>query len=427
MTRRPWILMAALMTPVLLVLLALVSGLLVLLARQGGLEPFQVPTEGASPRLSQDAIERGRYLARLGNCDGCHTMQGGVELAGGRAFRTDYGVVYSTNLTPDPDHGIGTWSVEEFRHTMRHGVSRNGVLTPVFPYASFRHLTDQDLDALLAYLRTVPASNAPRVASELSFPANLPGSMLAWRLLYFRPLSVQPAVDVTLARGAYLVNGIGHCATCHAARGPFASPTDGNQLGGARNAGWFAPGLHGQGLKRFAEGDLARYLKGDAPDSVGGYGLMADVIARNLQHLTDDDARAIEAWLRALPAPPPRIKPGLRVKASAEVLALGGKVYTQHCADCHGEFGEGIEHKYPSLHGSPAITQDDPINLVKLIKFGAVAPTTPANSEPHTMPPFAQDLSAEEIAAVVNLLRSQTNTGALPVGASQVSDIGGME
>ena len=424
MTRRPWILMAALMTPL---LLALLSGLLVLLARQGGLEPFRVPTDGTLPSLSQDAIERGRYLATLGNCAGCHTTYGGAELAGGYAFRTDYGVVYSTNLTPDPDHGIGAWSVEEFRHTMRHGVSRNGVLSPVFPYASFRHLTDQDLDALLAYLRTVPASNAPRVASELSFPANLPGSMLAWRLLYVRPLSVRLPLDATLARGAYLVNGIGHCATCHAARGPFASPTDGNQLGGARNAGWFAPGLHGQDLKRFAEGDLARYLKGDAPDSVGGYGLMADVIARNLQHLTDDDARAIEAWLRALPAPPPRIKPGLRVKASAEVLALGGKVYAQHCADCHGESGEGIEHKYPSLHGSPAITQDDPINLVKLIKFGAVAPTTPANSEPHTMPPFAHDLSAEEIAAVVNLLRSQTNTGALPVGASQVSDIGGME
>jgi len=348
-------------------------------------------------------------------------------LAGGRAFKTDYGEVYSSNLTPDSTHGIGDWSAEEFRHAMRHGVSRNGVLSPVFPYASFRHLSDQDLDALLSYLRSVPPSTAPQKANALRFPANLPGSMLVWRMLSYRPLDTRVPADATLARGAYLVNGIGHCATCHAARGSLASVSGDHQFWGARNADWFAPALQGQSLRRFAEGDLARYLQGEAPGDVGGYGLMADVIARNLQHLADDDAQAIEAYLRALPEPPRKPKPSVRVQASADSLATGANAYAQHCADCHGESGEGIESKYPSLRASSAIIQDDPINLVKLIKFGAVAPTTTRHSKPYSMPPFAQALSSTELAAVVNLLRTHANEHALPVSADEVSAMGGID
>jgi mono/diheme cytochrome c family protein len=422
--RRRVLLLAAVLTPL---LLAGLTVLLMLVAQQGGFAPFRVPMQGAMPSQSLDAVARGRYLATLGNCAGCHTVRGGVELAGGRAFKTAYGTVYSTNLTPDQAHGIGAWSVEEFRHAMRHGVSRNGVLSPVFPYASFRHLTDQDLGALLSYLHSVPASATPRRANALRFPANLPGALLAWRLLYFRPAPARVADDATQARGAYLVNGIGHCATCHAARGAFASAAGGDQLWGARNAGWFAPALHGPGLARFALGDVAAYLQGDAPGDIGGYGLMADVIARNLQHLGDDDAQAIEAYLRTLPAPPPKPPSAVRVQASAASLALGAKVYAQHCVDCHGDSGEGIAGKYPALRASPAITQDDPINLVQLIKFGALAPTTPADAEPYSMPPLAQILSAEEVAAVVNLLRSQANPHALPLGAHEISAMAGIE
>lgn len=422
--RRRLLLLGAVMTPL---LIAGLATFLVLLARQGGITPLRVPEQGSPPIQSHAAIERGRYLATLGNCIGCHTPRGGVELAGGRAFKTDYGVVYSSNLTPDPVHGIGAWSAEEFRHAMRHGVSRNGVLSPVFPYASFRHLSDSDLDALLSYLRSVPPSATPRQPNAWRFPANLPGAMLAWRMLNYRPLGARAPGDARLARGAYLVNGIGHCATCHAARGSLAATVGNHQLWGARNADWFAPALQGRGLQRFPEGDLARYLKGEAPGGVGGYGLMADVIARNLQHLTDEDAQAIEAYLRALPEPPPKPEPPVRVQANAESLAAGAAVYAQHCADCHGDSFEGIEGKYPSLRTSSAIIQDDPINLVKLIKFGAVAPTTRTHAEPFSMPPFAQTLSSTELAAVVNLLRAQANQDAMPVGADEVSGMGGIE
>lgn len=409
-------------------LLALLAVLVVLLARQGGLVPFRVPTGGPPPPpTSAVQLERGRYLATLGNCAGCHTATGAAPLAGGRAFRTRYGTVYSTNLTSDATHGIGAWSAAEFRHAMRHGVSRNGVLSPVFPFASFRHLSDADLDALLGYLRSVAPSGRPRVPHRFGFPANLPGAMTAWRMLYYRPGPAEPPADAAGARGAYLVEGIGHCATCHASRGTLASQEAGGRLGGARNAGWYAPALHGPALERFAPGEIAAYLKGDAPRAIGGYGLMADVIARNLQHITDDDARAIEQYLRALPAPAAERQPTRRVHASPESLAAGRDVYDAHCVDCHGERGEGEAGKFPPLRGSPALAQADPINAIKLVLFGAVAPSTPGNPMPHTMPPMSQALSADEVAAVLNYLRLQQDEGARPLGADDVRALGAIE
>lgn len=422
MKRRRLLIVAALAVPL---LLALLAASFVLLSLQGGMAPFRVPEQGTRPTATPAMVERGRYLATIGNCSGCHTTRGGTPLAGGRAFRTNYGVVVSTNLTPDPRHGIGAWTVEEFRHAMRHGVSRNGVLSPVFPYASFRHLTDADLDALLAYLGSVPASDTPRTANALAFPASLPGAMAAWRLLYFRPAPQRTQADPTLARGAYLVEGIGHCATCHASRGAFASQSGGNQLWGGRSAGWHAPALHGPALSRFDEGDVARYLQGAAPDGIGAYGLMADVVAGNLQHLTREDAGAIEAYLRKLPPPPARREPNLRRQATPESLAAGRAVYDRHCADCHGARGEGEPGKSPPLRGSSALAAPDPVNLIKLVLFGAVAPSTPLNPAPYTMPPFAQELTASEVAAVVNVLRLQANESAAPIDAAEVQAVSG--
>jgi mono/diheme cytochrome c family protein len=420
--RRTLLIVAVLAVPL---ILALLAASFVLLSLQGGMAPFRVPEQGARPAATPAMIERGQYLATIGNCSGCHTARGGTPLAGGRAFRTTYGVVHSTNLTPHPQHGIGAWTAEEFRHAMRHGVSRNGVLSPVFPYASFRHLTDADLDALLAYLGTVPSSDTPRTGNALRFPASLPGAMAAWRLLYFRPAPQREQADPTLARGAYLVEGIGHCATGQASRGALASQAGGNQLWGARNAGWYAPPLHDAALSRFDQGDVAGYLRGAAPGGIGAYGLMADVVAGNLQYLTKEDAGAIEAYLRQLPPPPRGREPQLRRRATHESLAAGRDIYDRHCADCHGDRGEGEPGKYPPLRGSSAVAADDAVNLINLVLFGAVAPSTPLNPAPYTMPPFAQVLSASEVAAVVNVLRLQENEAAVPVDASGIQAVSG--
>lgn len=426
MTLRRRLLFAAIVLLPLLLLAAGWIGLMFL--QQGGMAPFRVPT-GIARVVSADAasIERGRRLAQIGNCGGCHTAHGGVPYAGGRAFATPYGTIHSSNLTPDAQHGIGAWSLAEFRHAMRHGVSRNGVQAPVFPYANFALLDDAELDALFAFLATLsPAAQTPP-ADRFEFPASLPGAMTAWRLMYYRPTPPRAATTVALQRGAALVNGIGHCAVCHGTRGTFSSLAAGARLDGGRVSGWYAPALNTQTLARYAPGTLAQYLRGASIEGHAAYGKMADVIAQNLQHLDAADADAMEAYLRTLaPAPPARRETAMW-EMPAEQRALGDRLYAEHCADCHGKDGRGEAGKYPSLQTSLAITGPDPINAIKLTLFGAVAPATPQNPQPHTMPPFAQTLSASDVAALVSALRARWGQNARPVSAGDVDAWGGID
>lgn len=418
-------------TIVLLPLALLAAGWIGLMfLQQGGMAPFRVPT-GIARVVPTDAasIERGRRLAQIGNCGGCHTAHGGSAYAGGRAFATPYGTIHSSNLTPDVRNGIGAWSLDEFRHAMRHGVSRNGVQAPVFPYANFALLDDAELDALFAFLATLPAAAQMPAADRLEFPASLPGAMTAWRLLYYRPAPLRAANTAApaLQRGAALVNGIGHCAVCHGTRGAFSSLAEGARLDGGRVPGWYAPALNTQTLARYAPGALARYLRGASIDGHAAYGKMADVIAQNLRYLDAADADAMEAYLRTLaPAPPSRHETGAW-ELPAEQRALGDRLYTEHCADCHGQDGRGEADKYPSLRTSSAITGPDPINAIKLTLFGAVAPATPQNPQPWTMPPFAQTLSAADVAALVSTLRARWGQNARPVSASDVDAWGGID
>ncbi|WP_386067098.1 cytochrome c [Tahibacter sp. UC22_41] len=415
-------------TIVLLPLLLIAAGWITLLyLQQGGSAPFQVP-QGFARVVPDDAalIEHGRALARIGNCAGCHTAHGGKVYAGGRAFATPYGTIYSSNLTSDPQHGIGAWSLQEFRHAMRHGVSRNGVQSPVFPYANFARLPDADVDALFAYLATVPAVAVTPPADNLEFPANLPGAMAAWRLLYYRPDPPRMAAPAN-ARGAALVEGIGHCAVCHGTRGLFSSLAEGPRLDGGRVLGWYAPALNAQSLQSYAPGAVAAYLRGAAVDGHAAYGKMADVVAQNLQHLDAADADAVEAYLRALPAPPPSRREPTNWELPSEQRARGDRLYDENCADCHGKDGRGKDGNYPSLVTSSAITGPDPINAIKLTLFGAVGPATPQNPRPYTMPPFAQKLSSADVAALVSTLRARWGANPRPVSPGDVDAWGGID
>jgi mono/diheme cytochrome c family protein len=410
--------------------LAFVSWAGVMFMAQGGMTPLRLPDTGTRQLSSNpQVLERGSYLARIGNCAGCHTRQGGQPYAGGRGFGTAYGRIYSSNLTPDPSHGIGSWTREEFHHAMRHGVSRSGVQSPVFPYANFAHLAAADLDALFDYLSSVPAVAEAATADVLEFPANLPGAMLFWRMLNYRPVALAEAAEQSVAwrRGRDLVNGIGHCAICHGSRGSLAALSDAAQLGGSPISGWYAPPLDQLSLQRYAPGQLAHYLRGGLVDGRGGYGGMADVIAHSLQHLQATDADSIETYLRSLPPAPPAATRPAPLKASDQHIALGNRLYTEHCADCHGSDGEGEAGKYPALQDSPALTGPDPINAIKLVLFGAVPPSTPLNPRPYSMPPYAQQLSADEVAALINAMRQRWGQrDAAPVTADEVRSKGGI-
>jgi len=407
-------------------LLAFVAWLALAIARQGGLAPFQVPAGGATPVAADAAtLARGRYLAAIGNCAGCHTASGGAPYAGGRGFDTPYGTVYSSNLTPHAGTGIGDWSLAEFRHAMRHGVSRNGVQSPVFPYANFARLDDADIEALYAWLRSLPPVDGAPPANALGFPANLPGAMTAWRLLYYRPVPVASgAGGDPLQRGRYLVDGIGHCNLCHGSRGTLSSQHAEGYLAGGQLRGWYAPALDAETLERYPAAELARYLREGMSSVSGAYGPMADVVYANLQHLTEADALAMAQYLKAVPPPPPVRRTSARLKASDRQLAIGERLYAEHCAGCHGEDGSGEPGRYPALATSTAVLATSPANAVNLVLLGAVAPTTPGNPAPWTMPPSAHRLAAADVASLVNYVRSRWGQGGRLVTAEEVRTLG---
>lgn len=399
--RRALFFLGLALLPLVLAAVAIVG---VLFARQGGFEPYRLPRGGARA-VAADAttLARGEYLARLGNCQACHTTRGGTPFAGGRAFATGVGTIYSTNLTPDAQHGIGDWSAEEFAHVMRHGVARRGVLYPVFPYAHFAQVAEADLDAIYAYLRAQPASDFAPPPNRLEPPADSRRALIGWRLLYYRPEQATPTPE---DRGRYLVDGLGHCAMCHSTRGERGSlPPEGHLAGGViPGIGWYAPPLDSVQLERYSVEQLADYLRSGSGEHGSAYGPMAEVVYASLRWLTPDDALAMARHLKQVPPSPLRPRPALALESSAPG-GKGAEIYERACADCHGKHGEGKEGDYPPLRDAVAVTAPDPINAVRMVLYGGMPATTAGNPRPHTMPPFVQQLDSAEVAAVVNHIR----------------------
>ncbi len=407
MSRRIGFFLLALL-PLLLAALA-VGGVLFL--RQGGFAPYRIPAGSNQPvAATADVLAHGEYVAQLGNCISCHTMRGGVPFSGGLAFPTDYGTIHSTNLTPDPRTGLGGWSVEEFRHTMRNGVSRNGVLYPVFPYAHFAQVDDADLDALFAWLQHLPPTVRAATPNRLEFPASWRPALIGWRMLHYRPAPARVAAageSPQQQRGRYLVDGLGHCAMCHGARGSMGAPLPRAELAGGRipGLGWYAPPLDAAQLQRYSTNELADYLRSGTSVHGSVYGPMAEVVYGSLRHLSAEDALAMASYLKSVPAHAAARTTTLAMGASSSAVS-GADVYRQRCADCHGRDGRGDGTAYPPLVDAVAVTAPDPTNAVRMILYGGMAPTTAGNPRPHSMPPFVEQLSSAEIAAVTNYIRT---------------------
>lgn len=380
----------------------------VLFARQGGFAPYRVP-RGGERVVAHDAatLARGEYLARIGNCQACHTTRGGTPFAGGRAFSTGFGTLYSSNITPDAEHGIGNWSADEFAHVMRNGVSRRGVLYPVFPYAHFAEVSDGDLDAIHAYLRAQPASANEPPPNRLEPPADSRTALIGWRMLYYRP-DAAPRIDPA-DRGRYLVEGLGHCAMCHGARGERGSlPPEGHLAGGViPGLGWYAPPLDRVQLERYTDGQLAGYLRNGTSEHGSAYGPMAEVVYASLRALTPDDALAIARYLKQVAPSALRPPATVATEAGAPAGGKGADVYERACADCHGKDGEGKPGEYPPLRNAVAATAPDPVDAVRMVLYGGMPVTSAADPRPHSMPPFVQQLDSADVAAVVNHVRTR--------------------
>ncbi|QPF72485.1 c-type cytochrome [Roseateles sp. DAIF2] len=363
-------------------------------------------------RATPALVERGAYLARAGNCMGCHTTRGGQAYAGGRAVPTPFGAVFAPNLTPHAETGLGAWDADDFWRALHNGRGRDGrLLSPAFPYTNYALVTRADSDALFAYLQSLAPVAQPRRESELRFPYNTQAALAVWRALYFRPevFRPDPGRGEVWNRGAYLVQGLGHCSACHAPRnglGANGGPADfsGGLLEGL---GWYAPSLHDTAeasVARWSPEALRQWLRSGRNEHATALGPMAEVVLGSTQHLSDADLDAMSSYLRGLPlqaharAKPPRPEPGLR--------ELGAKLYEQHCASCHGAQGEGVPGIYPALAGNRAVTMDSGANVLRIMLRGGFAPATAGNPRPFGMPPFAGVLSDHEIAAVASHLRN---------------------
>lgn len=368
----------------------------------------------AAPEL----LEKGAYLARAGNCMGCHTVPGGQEYAGGRGIETPFGVVYAPNLTPDAATGLGRWTPDAFWRALHHGRSQDGrLLYPAFPYPQYTRVLREDADALFAYLQSLPPVNAPAKPHQLQFPFDTQAALAVWRALYFRPGAWQPAAAAAPEwnRGAYLVQGLGHCAACHAARNRWGgSVEEGLLLGGALE-GWHAPALGGA---QMAPQDLVRLLQTGAAPAATATGPMAEVVFNSTQYLTAADLQAMAAYLQSLPAPAPA--PAAAAVAKASDALLGAQVYGRHCAECHGEQGEGRPGAFAALAGNRAVVLQDPSNVVRMVLQGGYPPATAGNPRPHGMPPFSHQLSDVEIAAVSSFVRQSWGNMAPAVGTIEV-------
>lgn len=368
-------------------------------------------------------IERGRYLASAGNCVACHTARGGAEYAGGRGIDTPFGTLYASNLTPDAATGLGRWTPDHFWRALHNGRSRDGrLLYPAFPYPNYTQVTREDADALFAFLQSLPPVAQENRPHALRFPYNLQASLAVWRALFFSPGEFEPQPDKPAAwnRGAYLVRGLGHCTACHGARNLFGAIGGGLELGGGLipMQNWYAPSLAAAHEASVAAWDVAhvvQLLKTGVSPQASVMGPMAEVVFRSTQHLSDADAQAMAVFLKDLPqAPPPepRDEPIVRDR---EQMARGGKLYEQHCAQCHGESGEGAVGAYPPLAGNRAVTMAVPANLIRVVLSGGYPPSTRGNPRPYGMPPFSQVLNDADVAAVVTYVRGAWSNDAEPV------------
>ena len=375
------------------------------------------------PAGDEVAVARGAYLARAGNCQGCHTPRGAAPYSGGRGIATPFGTVYSANLTPDKATGLGLWTAAQFRRALHEGRSRDGRwLYPAFPYDSYTLISDADADDLFAYLRSLPAVAAAQPAHELRFPVNTQFALGIWRALYFDAARFTPRADKSAEwnRGAYLVRGLGHCSACHAERGWLGASREALQLAGGLipRQHWYAPALgpvHGVTPPPSAE--QVQLLRTGSTGNASMLGPMAQVVLDSTQYLSEADLRAMVHYLQSLPPlvavppPPPQDAPS---------NADGARLYRDHCAGCHGDAGQGVPGAYAPLAGNPAVLLENPANLIQVVLGGGFAPATAGNPQPFGMPPFAVQLSDAQMAAVLSFIRNAWGNRAPPVRALDV-------
>ena len=390
---------------------------------RGGDRASMLPVP-ATPGL----VARGAYLAQVGDCTACHTAPGGAPFAGGLAIASPIGVIFSTNITPDRQTGIGGYAYGDFERAVRRGLLRSGrTMYPAMPYPSYSRISDGDLAALYAYFMhgVAPVSSRNR-AEQLVWPLSMRWPLTYWRWLFapqVRPFTPRAGENPVVARGAYLVEGLGHCGACHTPRAvslqevALTAGEGPRYLAGSQFNGWFAPSLRGEavaGLGRWAGADIEEFLASGRTGKFTAFGEMGEVVLHSTQIMTPADRAAIASFLHTLP--PAR---------GAQAVAVGSQAYIDNCSACHQEDGTGNAAGFPALADNPIVNTDDPTSLIHVVLAGDATVNTHAAPAKLIMPPFGASLTDSDIADLLTYVRSSWGNRATAVSAEQVKALRG--
>ncbi len=370
----------------------------------------------AAAAQDADQTTKGEYLARAGDCIACHTAPEGALFAGGRAMPTPFGTLYTSNITPDPETGIGKWSADDFWKAMHEGrFPDGGLLYPAMPFGSYTKVSRADTDAIFAYLRSIPAVKQRNREHDLDFPYNNRSLILGWRTLFFKEGEYAPDTSKSdeWNRGAYLVEGLGHCGMCHTAINALGGSSESKAFEGGLipMQNWYAPSLTSNkeaGLGDWSIEEITDLLRNGVSTRGAVYGPMSEVVYNSTQYLNAADIKAMAVYLKSLGQGSP-VEASTSEVPSAEsslLLSLGKTVYDAQCASCHGKEGKGFAPDYPPLAGNPSISMTSAVNPIRMVLNGGFPPGTAGNPMPYGMPPFAHALSDDEVAAVVTYIRT---------------------
>jgi mono/diheme cytochrome c family protein len=383
----------------------------------------RVAAAGSGQDFSQ--IERGRYLAVVGDCAACHTKPGGKPFAGGLPIETPFGKVVAPNITPDNETGIGLWSAEDFVRAVRQGIRRDGAhLFPAMPYTYYTRVSRDDVLAIRAYLETMPAVDNSVSTDQLPFPLSLRADMAAWNALYFKFGAIRPNPNKSAEwnRGAYLAQGLMHCGMCHTPKNIAGGDKTGEQLQGYALQGWFAPDLTTdprRGLGSWSIDDIVTYLKTGHNRFAAATGPMAEEVAKSSSEMTNADLHAVATWLKDQPAP--KEASTRPIDAADKTMELGAAIYADECSACHTPNGAGIAGLFPTLAGAPSVQSTDPTSMIRVVLAGTQSVATNSAPTAPAMPAFAWLLNDRQAAAVLTYIRNTWGNAAPEVTADDVA------
>ena len=380
----------------------------------------------------------GEYLARAGDCVACHSAPGGKPFAGGLKMATPIGTISTTNITPDKETGIGAYSLEDFDRAVRRGIAPDGRrLYPAMPYPSYAKLTDDDVRALYAYfMREVPAIRQANLPNDIPPYLSPRWPMAVWNTAFAPAVGFTPDTtkDAQWNRGAYLVEGLGHCGACHTPRGVAfqergLDARDSRFLAGATLDDWVAPSLRqdrATGLGTWTAAEIAEFLKTGHNRHASAYGSMSDVIANSTPYLTDADLSAIGIFLASLPAA--RDEPAwvydpdtARMLNEGQALSGGARLYVAACQSCHRETGAAAPPFVPGLAGNPTVLTDDPASVINIVLNGSAPLVVKGRPDAYRMPQFRAQLNDQQIAQIATFIRRAWGNRAGAVTAEEVA------